>query len=139
MSIVAIIALLLISSLCTSNSSDFQALSLDRQISTEGFITISWMKIQSSPMQLQLASDSSFMQLLQKIDLINQSSIHLSGLKNGKYYVRLLGDDARQMSDVVSFQVEHHQLADALKFFVLGAALFIALVAVLIRLSARVQ
>lgn len=139
LSIVAIITLLLTSALSSSNSSSFQTLTIDRKISTEGFVTISWNKSNSSaPIQLHLAADSSFTQLLQKINLVNQSSVHLSGLKNGKYFVRLF-DDADQMSNVVSFQVEHRQLADALKFFALGAVLFFALVTVLIRLSARLQ
>lgn len=131
LSIVAVIVLFLSS---ISNSSSSQRLTIDRQIATEGFITISWDVLNTSaPIQLQLASDSSFNHLLQKINLINQSSIHLSGLKNGKYYVRLFDNDTHQLSQVISFDVQHRQLGDALKFFMMGAALFLTLITVLIR------
>lgn len=135
-----LVAVLLLLPDSVLSSSGLQTLQLDRQIATEGFITISWEQSNLSfPVELQLASNSSFNSLIKKIGLNNQHSVHLSGLQDGRYFVRLMQSNSQQLSKVASFDVQHRQLRDALKFFTLGAGLFITLVIMLFFYNSRVQ
>ena len=114
-----------------------QDLDLDRKLSSEGYITISWQdSYQSIPVTIQVAADASFKQLLNEIKLINQNSIHLSGLKNGNYFVRMLAEN-NDVSSTSSFVVQHRNIQDAFMFFALGAILFLFLIVILIKFSAK--
>ncbi len=111
-------------------------LELDRQVSTEGFITVSWQNgAASSPHELQVAHDPSFENLTHKINMGQQTSVHLSGLRNGRYYVRFIDENAGLVSGPASFVVEHRQFDHAIKLFFVGAALFTFLLVTLIRFS----
>ena len=114
-----------------------QDLDLDRKLSSEGYITISWQdSYQSIPVTIQVAADASFKQLLNEIKLINQNSIHLSGLKNGNYFVRMLAEN-NDVSSTSSFIVQHRDITDALMFFTLGAILFLFLIVILTKFNAK--
>mgnify|MGYP003642562501 FL=1 len=133
---ISVLIVLLISSVL--NAENQQSPKLDRQLSTEGFITISWDDLDySSPLEIQLAMDPSFNQLVRRIKLLNQNSVHLSGFSDGLYYVRLIEDNARIIGEVSTFTVKHRQFTDAIKLFVLGALLFVFLLATLYRYSAK--
>ena len=114
-----------------------QDLDLDRELSSEGYITISWHdSYQSIPIIIQVATDASFKELVNEIKLINQNSIHLSGLKNGSYFVRMLAEN-NNVSSTSSFVVQHRDISDAFMFFTLGAILFLSLIVILIKFNAK--
>ncbi len=125
----------LIYSVCSFSWSG-QALDLDRELASEGYITISWKdRFQSAPNTIQVALDASFTQLVREIKLIDQESVHLSGFDNGMYYVRLIETHTNQASQPSTFTVQHRNLSDALKFFSLGMILFVLLIFMLTRFN----
>lgn len=133
-----ILAIIALSYSSLSYSASIQTLQLDRELSTEGFITISWNNLTSrSSVELQIALDQSFNKFVHKINLFNQDSVHLSGFKDGVYYARLIESNTNQVSNISSFTVKHRNLDSALNFFILGAALFLFLIATLFRFTQK--
>lgn len=110
------------------SSSDLN-LRVDRKVSSEGFLSISWNgQAISGPIVVQIASDPSFNQLVRSIKLTNQNLVHLSGFPDGTYHIRLLEDNQPIQSSAVSFEVKHRQLDDAVALFIVGLSLFVFLI-----------
>lgn len=110
------------------SSSDLN-LRLDRKVSSEGFLSISWNgQAISGPIVVQIASDPSFNQLVRSIKLTNQNLVHLSGFPDGTYHIRLLEGNQPIQSSAVSFEVKHRQLDDAVALFIVGLSLFVFLI-----------
>jgi hypothetical protein len=110
------------------SSSDLN-LRVDRKVSSEGFLSVSWNgQAISGPIVVQIASDPSFNQLVRSIKLTNQNLVHLSGFPDGTYHIRLLEDNQSIQSSAVSFQVKHRQLDDAVALFIVGLSLFVFLI-----------
>jgi hypothetical protein len=110
------------------SSSDLN-LRVDRKVSSEGFLSISWNgQAISGPIVVQIASDPSFNQLVRSIKLTNQNLVHLSGFPDGTYHIRLLEDNQPIQSSAVSFEVKHRQLDDAVALFIIGLSLFVFLI-----------
>jgi hypothetical protein len=110
------------------SSSDLN-LRVDRKVSSEGFLSISWNgQAISGPIVVQIASDPSFNQLVRSIKLTNQNLVHLSGFPDGTYHIRLLEDNQPIQSGAVSFEVKHRQLDNAVALFIVGLFLFVFLI-----------
>lgn len=92
---------------------------------------------------LQVSTDVAFEELVRVVPLnlqvVEKSQIHISGLVDGFYYARLAAADGAPASGVAEFEVRHRQLGTALVIFCVGAALFVALIAVVWRFAATEQ
>lgn len=115
-------------------------LSSSVETSMEGFLTLSWSKSDAlSPAVLELAADNRFKKTIRSVPLnsqiVEKAQVHISGLSDGDYFARLLAEDASPVSDTVVFRVQHRDLGTALSIFAIGAALFITLIAVVIRFA----
>lgn len=124
---------------CSYSSSDNAiSLALDRKISSEGFVTISWDSANTpDSLSLQISFDPSFKKVIRNIKLTNQNRIHLTGFDDGHYYTRLINNDNTVISEVSSFRVKHRQLRNAVILFFIGLTLFVFLIVTLYRFSRK--
>lgn len=112
-------------------------LTADAEIATEGYITLSW-NYPYQPQErlvMQLAIDPGFSAGVRNLALGEQNRVHISGLLDGSYYARLVTDTGRTIAGPLGFQVKHRNLADALLLFGIGLALFLGLLAVMLRFT----
>ncbi|WP_019625328.1 hypothetical protein [Thioalkalivibrio sp. ALJT] len=63
----------------------------------------------------------------------HDASTVISGLPDGEYRFRLRASDADDWSDTATVRVEHHSLARAFGFFVLGGGVFLVLIVAILR------
>lgn len=113
---------------------DLPALSVDTPLATAGYFVLSWQSsADSDELLLQQASDAAFTMPLQyRVPASGQ--LTLSGFADGLQYFRI--GTAANWSTPVLVTVRHHELATALRWFLLGAVLF-GLLLVLIVHGAR--
>lgn len=120
-------------------------LSSSTELSKEGFLSLSWSGVSGAeePASLELALDDSFVKLVRTVPLNSQvlekHQVHISGLQDGAYVARLVSPSYQPLSNTLHFEVRHRSLQTALAFFAVGALLFVALVAVVIRFSLQEQ
>ncbi len=105
-------------------------LTVNTQVASEGYISLSWNELASSDsmITLEVARDPSFSPLVRRVQLKDQSQVHLSGFSDGDYYARLIVDGTEAQSPPISFRVQHRSLTAAWWLFGLGFVLFTLLV-----------
>lgn len=134
----------LVISLLAAQAGASGTLSASTALSQEGFLSLSWEvpSLDKSDV-LQVSIDAGFGDLVRvvplNIQVIEKAQIHISGLADGVYYARLASGEGRPLSDVARFEVRHRELGTALLIFFVGAALFIALIVVVLRFAATEQ
>lgn len=137
--------LLAVSFLVAATANALGVLAVSSDLSQEGFLTLSWQKVPSlsNTSELQVGGDSEFHDLIRVVPLnvqvVEKSQIHISGLTDGVYYARLTTGGGDPLTDVVRFEVQHRELGTALLIFFIGAALFVALIVVVLRFAATEQ
>lgn len=114
----------------------FAQISVSAKLVQEGFVTISWLESEQVPAaRVQIAIDMAFSELVRDLSIKDQLQVHLSGFDDGLYYARLVNTQGNPTTDTVLFEVRHRPLAAAVQLFLAGLALFVLLVAVMIRFT----
>ncbi|MFN2308317.1 MAG: fibronectin type III domain-containing protein [Gammaproteobacteria bacterium] len=114
------------------------ALSTDAGLSTAGYYRLAWEPAQAgteTQFELQRAATADFTAPVLIYTGPDRAS-SFSGNSNGTYYFRVRETGAQgagAWSTVISVQVEHHSLARAGMFFGLGALVFVATLALILR------
>ena len=107
----------------------------DTKLSTAGYFQLRWKDDPNHSFQLQQASTADFRDSVILYQGPDQARV-ISGLADGDYFYRV-ANDKQQQSDTIKVTVKHHSLAKALGFFGLGAAMFVVMLALLIKGATR--
>jgi hypothetical protein len=108
-----------------------------------GYVTVHWEGADLEQFQVELSTDPNF-DVARRIYEGFHSAKVLSGLPDGTRYFRVRGRTTPSevwgpWSDAARFDVKHHSLALAITLFVVGAAVFGATAAFLLRMSREVD
>jgi hypothetical protein len=107
-------------------------LKTDSELATAGYFQLSWSGDEGRGYVLQQSGSIDFSNALTIYQGPDTASL-ISGRANGTYYYRIRYDDqADGWSDVTRVEVSHHQLSRAFMFFILGAIVFVATLAVVV-------
>ncbi|MEQ8953320.1 MAG: hypothetical protein RL120_04240 [Gammaproteobacteria bacterium] len=112
------------------------SLTADTTLSTEGYFVLSWASL-ADAVALQQSDSPGFLEFTSR-DLPGSGQITITGLEDGDYYFRLLGDDGTVTEPLV-IEVQHHPLSRALLFFSLGLILFLILLSTIYIGNRRTQ
>lgn len=116
------------------------ALELTAQKASEGFIGLNWKEFsEEEVVRLQVALDDGFNQIVRDLSLTRQNKVHLSGFKDGSYFVRVTDSRGVPLTITAHFQVQHRDLTMATLLFALGATLFVFLLVTLFRFTRSAQ
>lgn len=113
-------------------------LTADTEVATAGFFRLSWSIPEADPdtgFELQEAQSAAFDHPTVVYAGPDRATT-FSGRENGDYYFRvrdIRADRASAWSAVTRIQVQHHPLARAWLFFALGAVVFLATLALILR------
>jgi hypothetical protein len=122
-------------------AADSPTLSLAPAQSTDGKTTLSWDLPEGVSIDVESSQDNRFVKPTPLYQGGDQSTV-LTGLSDGSYHFRARfvhqNGAASPWGESVSLFVEHHTLAKAMAFFVIGAVVFLATL-LLIILGARRQ
>jgi len=128
--------------LCTGaiKAEEAPRLSANKDVATEGYITLSWQAAQSEEgFVVQLSEDPQFQDSARQLAVARQNQVHISGLSDGLYFAQLLNGSGEIIAGPIEFEVRHRNLADALWLFGTGLALFLTLLLVLLWVSRAAQ
>lgn len=108
-------------------------LTTDTEMSSEGYFVLSWTSEPDSdvPVTLQQSTSGNFNSPVE-YTLAANGSITLTGFEDGRYYFRAR-QEGSPFSETVVVDVAHHSLQRAFTFFLIGLALFVILVATIIK------
>ena len=99
-------------------------------LSNTGYTQLDWEKKDDSAIEVQQATNPQFGDA-QTIYQGNNTSLFLSGLKNGEYFYRLRTEDGT-FSEPISVEVKHDSIQQAWLLFSLGAVVFGSIVVVIV-------
>ncbi len=99
-------------------------------LSNTGYTQLYWEKKDDFPIEVQQATNLEFGDA-QTIYQGNNTSLFLSGLKNGEYFYRLRSEDGT-FSEPISLKVKHDSIQQAWLLFTLGAMVFGSIVFVIL-------
>lgn len=98
-------------------------LTASAEVSNEGYFVLNWdTSLSDSPLVLEQSTSPAFDSVITR-EVAAAGATTITGLADGEYYFRLRSED-RVLSDPVMITVEHHSLARAGTFFLIGACLF---------------
>ncbi|NJK37793.1 MAG: hypothetical protein HC835_18465 [Oscillatoriales cyanobacterium RM2_1_1] len=97
--------------------------------SNTGYAQLTW-EPENGPVELQQALDQEFSNP-QTIYQGNNTSLFISGLRNGAYFYRLQATDGT-LSPPLTLEVQHYPLGQAWMLFALGAGVFAGIVFVIL-------
>ncbi|WP_026279652.1 fibronectin type III domain-containing protein [Thioalkalivibrio sp. ALJ16] len=98
--------------------------------STDGGFTLSWEAAGAVALEQAAGPDHGDARIIYEG---HDTSTVVSGLPDGEYRFRLRASDADDWSDTATVRVEHHSLARAFGFFVLGGVVFLVLIVAILR------
>ena len=110
-------------------------LNVNSHLATAGYFQLDWTvsdNLLKQEVELQQAGNADFSDA-RSIYRGRDSATIISGLSDGEYFYRIKSQAESGWSETVMVKVEHHSLSKAFIFFALGAAMFIALLIVLMR------
>lgn len=102
----------------------------DSILASAGYFQLTWQDPTTDHFLLQQANNPTFTDAVSLYQGSDRARV-ISGLADGDYFYRVQGQDG-SWSEPLKVRVQHHPLDKALAFFGLGAAMFVALVAVLL-------
>ncbi|MGY6277356.1 hypothetical protein [Methylomonas sp. MgM2] len=103
----------------------------DTKLATAGYFQLRWHDESDGSFQLQQASNLDFADAVTIYQGPDQATV-VSGLPDGDYFYRIRGN-GQAWSEPLKVSVQHHSLAKAFAFFGLGAGMFVAMLAVLLK------
>ena len=102
-------------------------LTASTDVSNEGYFVLSWESdADSDALVLQQASSTDFADTIDR-SVAQTGAVTITGLDDGDYYFRL-SNSGQSISEPVHIAVQHHSLARAGSFFLLGLILFSILI-----------
>ena len=104
------------------------------EVSTDGGFTLAWDA--EAPVQLEQASGPDHADARIIYEGSDTSTV-ISGLPDGEYRFRLRAVESEEWADEARVHVEHHSLARAFGFFVVGGLVFLVLIIAILRGGAR--
>ncbi len=102
-------------------------LAASTDVSNEGYFVLNWdTQDVDSPVVLQQASSTDFDNTIDR-SISATGAVTITGLADGDYFFRIISDN-QSLTAPVQVSVQHHSLARAGSFFLLGFVLFSLLV-----------
>ena len=109
-------------------------LTSDTELSNEGYFVLNW-DTDYDTVILQQSSSSAFSPILENT-VPGSGAITITGLKDGEYYFRL-NRNGIPVGNTLPITVQHHSMARAMLFFLLGLVLFLILLTTIVVGSKR--